>query len=192
MTINPAEKLILFPHHSLRQVAQEVDTTEDVNQLIVDMLLVLKTIRGGGLSAPQIGVNKRISICNLTSGQLVLINPKYITKELTPESLDMEGCLSLPGIYIRVPRYKEITVSFKDTNGQIQEQTFTDFNARVIQHELDHLDGHLIIDYISQLKRDIVTRKLKKLQKEINYQEKISPGAKSRTIKNVYRALESK
>jgi len=186
MVTSPTEKLILFPDQLLRKNTELVTNLESISQFIADMFVVLKVSKGAGLSAPQIGKSIAVSIVQLTTRQLVLINPEYIKKSVETTE-DFEGCLSLPGVYIKIPRHNNITISYLNMSGEIVQEEFADTEARIIQHEIDHLAGLLIIDFLSQIKKDVITRKLKKLKKKINKAEKEYPGAKSRTIRSINR-----
>jgi peptide deformylase len=124
--------------------------------------------KGVGLAAPQIGVSKRIAVIDTTVGEdvgqkLVLINPEIIGKEGSQSG--EEGCLSLPTFRETVTRAKKVTVRAFDAKGKPFEMTGEDLLARAFLHETDHLNGTLYISHISPLKRDLIRRKVRKLQK---------------------------
>lgn len=130
----------------LRKVSTDIeDVDESVLKLIKNMKETLKKSKGVGLAAPQVGVNKRLILVKPQKETYVLINPviTYKSKETT---CDTEGCLSVPGEWIDVKRYKEIEVEFIGEDGDTYKVKAKDFFARVIQHEMDHLDGVLIVD----------------------------------------------
>ena len=145
----------------------EFDTPE-LNKLVDDMFESMYAAKGVGLAAPQIGIGKRIAVIDITSGEdpaqrLVLINPEIIKKEGSQTS--EEGCLSLPTFREPVSRAHKVTIRAKDARGEVWEMTGEDLLARAFQHETDHLNGTLYINHISALKRDLIRRKIRKLQK---------------------------
>lgn len=103
-------------------------------------------VDGLGLAAPQVGQNLRMCLAKIGSRIIPLINPR-VTWKSSEENTAEEGCLSLPGINVRVSRAQHIIVQFLDTKGTVQERKLSNLAARIVQHELDHLDGVLIIDY---------------------------------------------
>lgn len=140
----------------LRQVAKPVkDITRQHIRLIKNMKETMVYAHGLGLAAPQVGLSERILIANFQYGKKVgekfahvaLINPK-ITHHSEEEVMGEEGCLSLPEIYAPVKRYKEITVKYLDEKGNKQVLELKNLNARIVQHEIDHLDGKLFVDYL--------------------------------------------
>ncbi len=121
-----------------------------------------------GLAAPQIGLGKRIAVIDVTSGEdpaqkIVLINPEIVGTEGTQTG--EEGCLSIPTFREPVTRAKKVTVRAQDATGKTFEMTGEDLLARAFLHETDHLNGTLYINHISPLKRDLIRRKIRKLQK---------------------------
>jgi peptide deformylase len=145
----------------------EFDTPE-LNKLLDDMFESMYAARGVGLAAPQIGVGKRIAVIDTTTGEdpsqkIILINPEIIHKEGTQTG--EEGCLSLPTFRETVTRPKKVTVRAQDSTGKTFEMTGEDLLARAFLHETDHLSGKLYINHISPLKRDLIRRKIRKLQK---------------------------
>jgi len=145
----------------------EFDTPE-LNKLIDDMFESMYAAKGVGLAAPQIGISQRIAVIDITSGEdptqkIVLINPEIIKKEGSQSG--EEGCLSIPGFREPVTRAKRVTVRAQDAKGNVFEQTGEDLLARAFLHETDHLNGSLYINHISALKRDLIRRKIRKLQK---------------------------
>ena len=146
---------------------EDFDTPE-LNQLVEDMFESMYAARGVGLAAPQIGISKRIAVIDISVGEdpaqkLVLINPVILSKEgaLAAE----EGCLSVPGFREQVTRSQKATMRAHDVKGVPFEMTGEDLLARAFQHEIDHLHGKLYISHVSALKRDLIRRKIKKLQK---------------------------
>src|SRR5947209_8631514 len=124
--------------------------------------------RGVGLAAPQIGVSKRIAVIDVTTGEdpaqrIVLINPEIVAREGSQTS--EEGCLSLPTFREPVTRAQKVTVKARNAKGEEWEMTAENLLARALLHETDHLNGTLYISHISPLKRDLIRRKVRKLQK---------------------------
>lgn len=120
--------------------------TKDITKLIKDMQATVKKAEGAGLAAPQIGQSLRLCLAALNGRMTPLINPE-ITWRSDKLVKDEEGCLSLPNMTVKVPRATEIIVKYVNEKGQEQERHLTDFDARVVQHEVDHLEGVLIVDY---------------------------------------------
>jgi peptide deformylase len=149
------------------QEIQEFDTPE-LHKLIDDMFESMYAARGVGLAAPQIGIGKRVAVIDVTTGEdpdqkIVLINPKIIGQE--GSQTGEEGCLSLPTFREPVTRARRVTVRAQDARGKTFEMTGEDLLARAFLHETDHLNGTLYISHISPLKRDLIRRKIRKLQK---------------------------
>lgn len=136
----------------LRQATTPVIAmTEALHRLIADMFETMHHARGIGLAAPQVGRTERLTVVEIKDERLVLINPEVI--ERAGKSKAEEGCLSIPDIYADVERPKTITVRALNEQMQPFELEVSDLLARCIQHEIDHLDGKLFIDYLSVLKR---------------------------------------
>jgi peptide deformylase len=145
----------------------EFDTPE-LHQLIEDMFESMYAAKGVGLAAPQIGVGKRLAVIDITTGEdpaqkIVLINPQIVKTEGSQKS--EEGCLSLPTFREQVVRPLKVTVVAQDVKGKQFEMAGDDLLARAFLHETDHLNGKLYISHISALKRDLIRRKVRKLQK---------------------------
>jgi len=163
-------EILVLPDQRLRQVADEIPEVDDsVKKLAADMLETMYAAPGIGLAATQIGEMKRLVVMDLSKDgekpdPIVLINPeikKYSEETVTTE----EGCLSIPEIYYDVERPSEVTVEYTDLEGKRVTRDAKDRLAICIQHELDHLDGVLYIDYPSRLKRDRVIKKFQKAEK---------------------------
>lgn len=168
MTIRP---ILIAPHPTLRKKAEKVTLFDaELQTLIEDMLETMYDAPGIGLAAPQIGVSQRILVmdCSDTSENepetqdpIVMINPSVRTQSGEPEPYD-EGCLSLPGHEVTVQRQCYIHVNYQDAQGQNHCATFEGLEARCVLHEVDHLNGVLIVDYTSQLVRSRILRELRK------------------------------
>jgi peptide deformylase len=141
---------------------------QELNGLIADMFETMYAAKGVGLAAPQIGLGKRISVIDISVGEdesqkLVLINPEITLSE--GKQTGEEGCLSIPGFREPVTRANKVTVKAQNAKGDVVELSGEELLARAFQHEIDHLNGILFINHLSALKRDIIRRKVKKLQK---------------------------
>uniref|UniRef100_A0A7C4AKF3 Peptide deformylase n=1 Tax=Thermodesulfovibrio aggregans TaxID=86166 RepID=A0A7C4AKF3_9BACT len=158
-----------YPDEVLKKRADHVRSISgNLRKLIDDMIETMYNARGIGLAAPQVGVLKRIIVLdtNLTENQrspVVLINPEIVSSE--GEIVSEEGCLSIPGFITKVKRKEKVFVKALDRNGKQIEIEGTGLLARALQHEIDHLDGILIIDIISPLKRELFRRKYLKKKK---------------------------
>ncbi|MGD8913519.1 MAG: peptide deformylase [Candidatus Thiodiazotropha sp.] len=168
--------ILHFPDPRLRNKAKPVAQVDDsIRRLIDDMLETMYQAPGIGLAATQVNVAKRVVVIDLSEEKnqpLCLVNPDIIEKD--GEEQMEEGCLSVPGIYEMVKRANQIRVRALDRNGSPFEMEAEGLLAVCIQHELDHLEGKLFVDYLSSLKRQRIR---KKLEKEHRQQE--SPGAKA-------------
>lgn len=158
----------------LRKETEDVENTEEVKTLISDMWETLKQADGCGLAAPQVGKAWRLFIVDGTelaedypdcaTFKQVFINPEIVEESEETVSYS-EGCLSLPGISENVIRPKTITINYLDENFEEQEETFTDFKARIVQHEYDHLEGHVFTDRVSPIRKTMVRGKLQNIAK---------------------------
>ena len=168
--------ILEFPDPRLRTRAQPVNQVDDaIRTLIDDMFQTMYAAPGIGLAATQVNVHKRVIVIDVTESHdqpVVLINPEIISSEGMEEM--EEGCLSVPGIYDKVKRAERIRVRTLDRQGKQIEFEAEGLLAVCIQHEMDHLDGKLFVDYLSELKR---TRIRKKLEKERRDE---SPAARTR------------
>jgi peptide deformylase len=157
----------------LKKVATPVSSvTDGLRQLADDMLETMYDAPGIGLAAPQIAVMNRMIVMDCakeddaTPEPMVLINPQVVwTSE--ERSVYDEGCLSIPEQYAEVERPSEVEVSWMDLNGKTRHERFDGLWATCVQHEIDHLDGKLFIDYLKPLKRQMITRKMQKLKREM-------------------------
>lgn len=145
----------------------EFDTPE-LHKFLEDMFESMYAAKGVGLAAPQIGIPRKISVIDVSNGEnpadkLVLINPQIVRIEGKQDG--EEGCLSIPGFREQVRRAKRVTVHARNARGEEFEKTGEDMLARAFLHETDHLNGRLYITHISALKRDLMKRKIKKLQR---------------------------
>jgi len=164
----------------LREPTIPVSTiTDELRQLIADMFETMYAAEGIGLAAPQIGRRERIAVVDVDEQPMVFINPEIIMKE--GRAKDGEGCLSIPEISGDVERAARIVVRALDQHGKPFELEADELLARCIQHEVDHLDGKLFIDYLSLLKRRSVARQWEReVQKYPGFVRTIVPGAEKK------------
>mgnify|MGYP006262003321 CR=1 FL=1 len=169
-----AKKTILVePDPILRKKSTELEKVDnELRKLLDDMLDTMYGAPGIGLAAVQIGILKRLIVIDISKDNkkknpLFLINPK-ITFKSKNMSIYEEGCLSLPGHFAEIERPAECHINYVDYNGKNQDLKASGLLATCIQHEIDHLNGVLFIDYLSKLKKDMIIKKLSKNKKEIN------------------------
>lgn len=159
--------ILEFPDERLRKKAVPVKTVDsDVKKLIDDMLETMYQAKGVGLAATQVNVHQRVIVIDISEEKdkpLCLINPEIIAKDGIEES--EEGCLSVPGFFEKVKRAERIKVKALNKEGQPFEFEAEDLLAVCVQHELDHLEGKLFVDYLSSLKRQRIKKKLEKTHK---------------------------
>ena len=161
-------EILHFPDPRLRNIAQPVQAVDDgVRQLLDDMLETMYQAPGIGLAATQVNIDKRIVVIDVSEEKdqpLCLINPEILELEGVEEM--EEGCLSVPGFFEKVKRADRVRVRALDRNGEAFELQVEGLLAVCIQHEIDHLDGKLFVDYLSQLKRTRIRNKLEKEQRQ--------------------------
>ena len=163
------KKILTEPDPFLRQLSHEVEKVDDgIRKLIDDMLETMYEAPGIGLAAIQIGVPKRVIVIDISKKEekkpLHFVNPKVIVKSKNNSTYE-EGCLSVPGQFAEVDRPNECHISYLDYNGQKKELKAEGLLATCIQHEMDHLEGILFIDYLSKLKKNYIVKKLSKQKK---------------------------
>ena len=168
--------IVHYPHPVLRKVCQPVEQFDDqLRRLAARMLELMHLGRGIGLAAPQVGLTWRLFVCSHTGepgDDLVLVNPEL--SDLTGVGEREEGCLSLPGVGVPVRRATSVVIRACDLEGNPFERQGTDLAARVWQHEYDHLDGRLIVDYMSEASKITNRRILKQLQADYENGQKKS------------------
>ncbi len=160
--------ILEFPDPRLRTRAQPVEAVDaSLRKLIDDMFETMYAAPGIGLAATQVNVHKRVVVIDVSETRdqpLVLINPELLERQGIEET--EEGCLSVPGIYDKVTRAERIRVRTLDREGKSTEFDADGLLAVCIQHEIDHLDGKLFVDYLSDLKRTRIRKKLEKEKKD--------------------------
>jgi peptide deformylase len=161
--------IVKYPEPILqRPTAPVTEFNDELRTLVDDMFESMYAAQGIGLAAPQIGVPLRVTVLDLSfqknpEEKLVLINPEVVFKQ--GKQYEEEGCLSLPDIHEKVSRAAIVKVRAQDVKGEWREYEATELLARAFQHEIDHLDGVLFIFRVSALKRDLIQRRIRKLQK---------------------------
>lgn len=159
--------VLTFPDDRLRTIAQPVNKVDaEIQQIVDDMLETMYHEEGVGLAATQVNIHRRIVVIDTSSTRdqpMVLINPE-ITATSGDDGIE-EGCLSVPGSRAYIPRAAEVSVTALDRDGQSYRFEADGLLAICVQHELDHLNGKLFVDYLSPLKRQRIKQKLEKLQR---------------------------
>lgn len=164
-------EILIWPDPRLLQVSAPVEAVnEEIKTLVRDMLETMYDADGVGLAAPQVGIHQRVVVVDIygvaedrPSGEkpLVLINPEFLVREGELEW--DEGCLSVPGETGRITRAAHVKMRFLNLEGEVEELEAEGLKAVALQHECDHLDGKLFVDYVSRLKRNVIRRKMLKL-----------------------------
>ncbi len=160
--------ILEFPDLRLRTKAKPVERVDDgLRALIADMFETMYAAPGIGLAATQVDVHQRLVVIDVSENKdqpVVLINPEIVSKQ--GSQVYQEGCLSVPGIFADVERADQVTVRALDRDGNRIELSADGLLAVCIQHELDHLEGKVFVDYLSPLKREMVRKRLAKAQRE--------------------------
>ncbi|MDA9990975.1 peptide deformylase [Paracoccaceae bacterium] len=168
------KKMILFhPDLRLKKICDPViNITDDLRKTADDMLETMYDAPGIGLAAPQIGVLQRLIVMDCVKDEdadpapMIMFNPE-ITASSQETAVYEEGCLSIPDHYADVARPKEVEVKWIDIDGVEKRHGFNGLWSTCVQHEIDHLNGKLFIDYIGVMKRQLITRKMQKLKREL-------------------------
>jgi peptide deformylase len=159
--------ILEFPDQRLRKKAAPVaEVNRDIKKLVDDMFETMYEARGVGLAATQVNVQQQVIVMDISeekNAPICFINPEIVAKEGVEES--EEGCLSVPGFFEKVKRAESITVKALNRDGEIFELEANDLLAVCVQHEIDHLEGKLFVDYLSSLKRQRIKKKLEKKHK---------------------------
>jgi peptide deformylase len=160
--------ILEFPDQRLRTRARPVTKFDaDLGKLIDDMFETMYAAPGIGLAASQVDVHERVLVIDISDNRdqpRVFINPEILSREGEAET--EEGCLSVPGIFDGVVRASKVRVRWQERTGAVSEEDFEGMMAVCIQHEMDHLDGKLFVDYLSDLKRQRIRKKLEKERKQ--------------------------
>lgn len=159
-------KIRQYPDPILRRRAKEIEKIDDATrELAHQMVETLIAKRGYGLAAPQVGALKRLIIVDVEDDFHILVNPR-ILEESEERVLGIEGCLSIPGVEAEVERALSVKVSALNLEGEAVELARSELVARVLQHEIDHLDGVLFIDYLGDAKRLMLLKEYARKKKE--------------------------
>jgi len=164
-----ALEIVKYPDPVLDRPAEPVtEFNDELRKFVDDMFESMYAAKGIGLAAPQVGVSKRITVIDLSfkerpEEKIVLVNPEIVLRE--GKQYEEEGCLSLPEIREKVSRAAKVKVRAQDVEGSWFEMEGTELLARAFQHEIDHLDGILFFRRVSALKRDLILRRIRKMQK---------------------------
>lgn len=160
--------ILEYPDARLRTRATPVTVFDlSLGQLAEDLLETMYSANGVGLAATQVNVHKRLLVLDVSEERNqphVLVNPRLL--ELVDKALNQEGCLSVPGIFEDVERARRIRVEYQDVQGVVRELETEALLAVCIQHEIDHLEGKLFVDYLSELKRERIRKKLEKERRQ--------------------------
>ena len=164
-------EIIIEPDPILRKKSEPIEKVDNqVRKLLDDMIETMYEAPGIGLAAVQVGILKRVIVIDISKDEkkdpLFLINPKIIFKSKN-KSVHEEGCLSIPGYFAEIERPSECHLEYLDYNGKSKKIKAKGLLSTCIQHEIDHLNGTLFIDYLSKLKKDMIIKKLVKHKKEI-------------------------
>ena len=165
------EKILIIPHPKLRQKSNDIKVvTDEEIDISNKMMKLVKEAPGVGLAANQIGILKKIIVISIEDKErkiqksYALFNPK-ITSYSNETVIMEEGCLSLPKQFAEIERASSINLTYIDKNNKLIKEKKEGFEARVLQHEIDHLEGKLFVDYLSSLKRNMLIKRVKKLKK---------------------------
>ena len=166
-------KIVIEPDPILRKKSENLEKVDNELRLLLDdMLETMYAAPGIGLAAVQVGILKRLIVIDISKDKekknpIFLINPEIIFKS-KKTSIYEEGCLSLPGHFAEIERPEECHIKYIDYDGKKKEMKANGLLSTCIQHEIDHLNGILFIDYLSKLKKDMIVKKLVKQKKELN------------------------
>lgn len=150
----------------LRKKSKPVKEVGAAERILIDQMIeTMHQEQGVGLAAPQVGIHQQILVIDVEGNSFVVINPRVIKKR--GSEVVEEGCLSVPGIVVKIRRPKYITLRYLDENGQKKENEFADLTARVTLHEMDHLNGKLIIDYASWFAKRKFKKQLEELKNKV-------------------------
>jgi peptide deformylase len=159
-----ALKLRFYGDPCLRKTATKVTSVGPAERILIkELIRAMYEFEGSGLAAPQVGINEQIFVADAGEGPFAVINPEFL-KASADETLMEEGCLSLPGIRINVPRPSVVRIRYLDEDGRKVERELTGLMAKIFQHEADHLFGRMVIDYATDAEREKFQEKLVRLE----------------------------
>lgn len=157
--------IVTYPNIILDNVCDDVtEFGSELRQLIDDMSEIMYASNGIGLAAPQIGVSKNVILADPTGGEsdnnlTIMINPKILSSSAQTE-IAIEGCLSLPGIFLSISRPIHVTIEYSDIDGKICHKACSNLLARIVQHEIEHLQGIMMLNKVGQLTKKMTLKKL--------------------------------
>jgi peptide deformylase len=182
-------RLVYYPDPRLREISRAVEKLDDaLREAVPAMFEIMYRARGIGLAGPQAGIGRRLIVANLTGdaqkkeSEQVFVNPQIL--ERGGEMREEEGCLSLPGMYVVVPRAERVRVRYQDLEGGTVERDAERLEAKLFQHEIDHLDGILLVDKMSPADLKQWAPLLKELEEEHEAREPKPPGGRPRRSKS--------
>jgi peptide deformylase len=174
---NPDMELVYYPDPRLRDVSKKISTIDqDILDAVPQMFEIMYKARGIGLAGPQAGLGRRIVVANLTGDpkkkdeEQVFINPEILDR--AGKLLEEEGCLSLPGMGAQIQRAEKVLVRYKDLKGKMIEREAEQLESRLFQHEIDHLDGILIVDKMTPADRKQWAPLIKELEEDFKANRK--------------------
>jgi peptide deformylase len=176
----PLRPIVVYPHAALLAPTREVrGIDDDLRQLVRDMIETMHAEPGVGLAANQVADGRRVFVLDLSAGEeegqaRAFVNPEIL--EVEGRQRGDEGCLSFPGIFEVIERPERIRFRAQTLTGETIEETAEGFYARVVCHEVDHLDGRTFLDRMSPLKRGLVRRKIEKLKRQGEWPEEVIPA----------------
>ena len=158
----PELKILKYPNPLLRKKANPVTKAgPEEERLLSEMARIMYLSKGVGLAATQVGIDKRLIVIDIGYGLLKMINPAIAKKSIGCET-EEEGCLSVPDTSVKIKRAKKVTITFLNSGGEARQMTAEGLLARAFQHEIDHLNGRLIVDYLGPIKRLVIAHRKRK------------------------------
>ncbi|RKG95455.1 peptide deformylase [Corallococcus sp. CA053C] len=182
-----ARDIVIWPHKVLTTSTQPVtDFGPALEKLLEEMAEAMAEAKGIGIAANQVGEPLRVAIVGREDGtSFEIVNPRILSKQ--GDTTLEEGCLSVPDVWEKCPRVERVKVRFQDKKGEWHELEAEGRLAHVLQHEIDHLDGHVFVDHLSSLKRGLILERMRKLQKSMARRKEEAP-ASSRDAKGSKRS----
>lgn len=166
----PKRTILRYPNEILKSesIPVSLPLEEETLNLVQDLKDTCTVEGGVGISAPQVGINKRVIIVTHDGELTALINPEIISYEGTLDHKAKEGCLSFPGLFVKIKRFDDVIISYYDEEGNQHEKRFSGLTSQIVQHEIDHLNGLTMLDRMHRLERDRYFRKQKRQAKKLN------------------------
>ena len=173
-----ARDIVIWPHKVLTTSTQPVtDFGPALEKLLEEMAEAMAEAKGIGIAANQVGEPLRVALVGREDGtSFEIVNPQVLSKQ--GDTKLEEGCLSVPDVWEKCPRVERVKVRYQDKKGEWHELEAEGRLAHVLQHEIDHLDGHVFVDHLSSLKRGLILERMRKLQKSLARRKEEAPDAK--------------